>query len=93
MAGYRLGGARTLPILAGERISVALAAGFAVAAVALSYFAPFGRIVSGYCRGGGPVLPALRAENCSRGRNGITKSAKKRNGSGAGGFLAAAIFP
>ena len=40
MAGYRLGGARTLPILAGERISVALAAGFAVAAVALSYLLP-----------------------------------------------------
>ncbi len=44
MAGDRQGGARTLPILAGERLSAALAAGFALAAVALSYFAPFGRV-------------------------------------------------
>ena len=43
MVGDRKGGARTLPILAGERLSAALAASFAVAAVVLSYFAPFGR--------------------------------------------------
>lgn len=44
MAGDRQGGAKTLPILAGERLSAGLAAGFAIAAVALSYFAPFGRL-------------------------------------------------
>ncbi|OYV14560.1 MAG: 4-hydroxybenzoate octaprenyltransferase [Methanosaeta sp. NSM2] len=43
MAGDMAGGARTLPILAGERLSRALAAGFALAAVALSFLPPFGR--------------------------------------------------
>ncbi|MCX6680102.1 MAG: geranylgeranylglycerol-phosphate geranylgeranyltransferase [Methanothrix sp.] len=43
MAGDRAGGARTLPILAGERTSAALAAAFALAAVSLGFFAPFGR--------------------------------------------------
>jgi geranylgeranylglycerol-phosphate geranylgeranyltransferase len=43
MEGDRLGGARTLPILAGEKLSAALAAAFALAAVVLSYFAPFGK--------------------------------------------------
>src|SRR5512137_2165578 len=43
MAGDLAGGARTLPILAGERLSRALAAAFALAAVALSFLAPFGR--------------------------------------------------
>lgn len=42
MAGDRAGGARTLPILAGERASAALAAAFALAAVAMGFFAPFG---------------------------------------------------
>jgi len=42
MAGDRLGGARTLPILLGEKPSAALAATFALAAVVQSYFAPFG---------------------------------------------------
>jgi len=44
MAGDIAGGARTLPIIAGERLSSALAAAFALAAVALSFFAPFGRL-------------------------------------------------
>jgi geranylgeranylglycerol-phosphate geranylgeranyltransferase len=44
MAGDRAGGARTLPILAGERLSAALAAAFALAAVGLGFFAPFGRV-------------------------------------------------
>jgi len=43
MAGDRAGGARTLPILAGERASAALAAAFALAALVLGFFAPFGR--------------------------------------------------
>ncbi len=43
MAGDRAGGARTLPILAGERAAAALAAAFALAAVVLGFFAPFGR--------------------------------------------------
>ncbi len=43
MAGDASGGARTLPILAGERAAAALAGLFALAAVGLSYFAPFGR--------------------------------------------------
>ena len=44
MAGDLTGGARTLPILAGERPSAALAAAFALVAVALGLFAPFGRV-------------------------------------------------
>lgn len=44
MAGDLAGGARTLPILAGKRLSAALAAVFALAAVALGLFAPFGRV-------------------------------------------------
>jgi geranylgeranylglycerol-phosphate geranylgeranyltransferase len=43
MEGDRLGGARTLPILAGERLSSGLAAAFALAAVGLSFTAPFGK--------------------------------------------------
>jgi geranylgeranylglycerol-phosphate geranylgeranyltransferase len=43
MAGDRVGGAKTLPILAGERYSAILAGAFALAAVVLSFFAPFGR--------------------------------------------------
>ncbi|MCK9440872.1 MAG: geranylgeranylglycerol-phosphate geranylgeranyltransferase [Methanothrix sp.] len=43
MAGDRAGGARTLPILAGERAASVLAAAFALAAVVLGFFAPFGR--------------------------------------------------
>ena len=42
MDGDRLGGARTLPILAGERLSAGLAAAFALAALGLSFAAPFG---------------------------------------------------
>jgi geranylgeranylglycerol-phosphate geranylgeranyltransferase len=42
MEGDRLGSARTLPILVGEKPSAALAATFALAAVVQSYFAPFG---------------------------------------------------
>ncbi len=41
--GDSQGGARTLPILAGEKLSGALAAAFALAAAALSFAAPFGR--------------------------------------------------
>lgn len=44
MAGDLAGGARTLPILAGEGLSRALAAAFALVAVALSFLPPFGRI-------------------------------------------------
>ncbi len=51
MEGDSFGGARTLPIVAGEKLSLALAAAFVLAAVVLSYFAPFGKpyliIVSG----------------------------------------------
>jgi geranylgeranylglycerol-phosphate geranylgeranyltransferase len=41
--GDRLGGAKTLPILAGEKLSAALAAAFGLAAVGLSILMPFGR--------------------------------------------------
>ena len=41
--GDRLGGAKTLPILAGEKLSAALAAAFGMASVGLSFLAPFGR--------------------------------------------------
>ncbi len=42
--GDRQGGARTLPILAGEKFSAAMAAAFALIAIGLSYLAPFGQI-------------------------------------------------
>jgi geranylgeranylglycerol-phosphate geranylgeranyltransferase len=42
MEGDRKGGAKTLPILAGEKISAALAAAFALAGMVLSYLPPFG---------------------------------------------------
>lgn len=42
MEGDRQGGAKTLPILAGDRISAALAAVFAMAGIALSFLPPFG---------------------------------------------------
>lgn len=42
LEGDRQGGARTLPILAGERVSSVLAAIFSLIAVALSFLAPFG---------------------------------------------------
>ena len=42
--GDRKGGARTLPILAGERLSGGLAIIFSLVAIALSYLAPFGRL-------------------------------------------------
>lgn len=42
MEGDHHGGALTLPLLAGERACAALAAAFVLAAVILSYFAPFG---------------------------------------------------
>jgi geranylgeranylglycerol-phosphate geranylgeranyltransferase len=41
--GDRQGGAKTLPILAGEKLSAALAAAFGLAAAGLSFLAPFGR--------------------------------------------------
>ena len=43
MAGDLAGGARTLPILTGKRACAGLAAVFALAAVVLGFFAPFGR--------------------------------------------------
>ena len=43
MEGDRMGGAKTLPILAGEKLSAILAAAFGLAAVGLSFLAPFGR--------------------------------------------------
>jgi geranylgeranylglycerol-phosphate geranylgeranyltransferase len=42
MEGDRQGGAKTLPILAGEKISSALAAVFSLAGIALSILPPFG---------------------------------------------------
>jgi geranylgeranylglycerol-phosphate geranylgeranyltransferase len=42
MEGDRQGGAKTLPILAGEKVSSALVAAFALAGVALSYLPAFG---------------------------------------------------
>jgi geranylgeranylglycerol-phosphate geranylgeranyltransferase len=42
--GDRQGGALTLPLLAGERFCAVLASAFVLAAVALSYFAPFGLV-------------------------------------------------
>jgi geranylgeranylglycerol-phosphate geranylgeranyltransferase len=43
MEGDRMGGAKTLPIIAGEKLSASLAAAFGLAAAGLSFLAPFGR--------------------------------------------------
>ncbi len=42
MEGDRQGGAKTLPIIAGEKISSALAAAFVLVGIALSFLPPFG---------------------------------------------------
>ena len=47
MEGDLQGGAKTLPILAGEKLAAILGAVFVMAAVILSFFAPFGTIYMG----------------------------------------------
>lgn len=91
--GDLLGGARTLPILAGERFSSALAVAFGLAAVALSFFAPFGRaylivvIVA-------DLFFLLAVLLMARGdAAGTQKAIKKGMAVALLAFLAAALFP
>jgi len=93
MAGDRAGGARTLPILAGERGSAALAATFALAAVVLGFFAPFGRVYLVI------VVVAdlffmLSVLKIARGdATGSQKALKKGMAVALAAFLAAALLP
>jgi len=93
MAGDRAGGARTLPILAGERASAALAAAFALAAVVLGFFAPFGRVYLAI------VVIAdlfflLSVAKIARGdATGSQKALKKGMAVALVAFLAAALLP
>ena len=91
MAGDRAGGARTLPILAGERASAALAAAFALAAVVLGFFAPFGRVYLAI------VVVAdlfflLSVEDRPRRCHGAQKALKKGMAVALAAFLAAAAL-
>ncbi len=93
MAGDRAGGARTLPILAGERVSVALAAAFALAAVALGFFAPFGRVYLAIVVVA-DLLFLLSVQKIARGdATGAQKALKKGMAVALVAFLAAALLP
>jgi geranylgeranylglycerol-phosphate geranylgeranyltransferase len=93
MAGDRQGGARTLPILAGERASSALAAAFALSAVGLGFFAPFGEVYLAI------VVVAdlfflLSVQKIARGdATGAQKALKKGMAVALAAFLAAALLP
>ncbi len=93
MAGDRAGGARTLPILAGERAAAALAAAFALAAVGLGFFAPFGRaylviVVVADLFFLFSVLKIARGD-----ATGAQKALKKGMAVALVAFMAAALFP
>ncbi len=91
--GDRQGGARTLPILAGERPSAALAAGFAVAAVALSYLVPFGRAYLAIVTVA-DLFFLLSVLKISKGdAAGSQRAIKKGMAVALMAFLAAAVFP
>ncbi len=91
--GDRLGGARTLPILAGENLSAALAAAFGLAAAALSFLAPFGRaylVVVAVA----DLFFLLSVLRIARGdAAGSQKAIKKGMAVALVAFLAAALFP
>ncbi|MDD2755715.1 MAG: UbiA family prenyltransferase, partial [Methanothrix sp.] len=92
MAGDKAGGARTLPILAGEQASAALAAAFALAAVGLGFFAPFGKVYLAI------VVVAdlfflLSVQKIARGdATGCQKALKKGMAVALAAFLAAALI-
>ena len=86
MAGDRAGGARTLPILAGERACCGAGRGLCPGGGGAGLLCALRQGVSGDSSSSGSVLPALRAEDRPRGCHGLAKGAEKGNGSGAGGF-------
>ena len=86
MAGDRQGGARTLPILAGERAVCGPGGGLCPGGGGLELLCALWQGVSGDSGGGGSVPFALCAEDCQRRCGRISEGDKKRNGSGAGGF-------
>ena len=93
MAGDVAGGARTLPILAGERISRALAAGFALTAMALSVLPPLGR---GYLAvvAVADILFLLSVKMILQGdATGAQKALKKGMAVALVAFLAGAMLP
>ena len=83
--GDRLGGAKTLPILAGEKLSAALAAAFGLAAVGLSFLAPFGRAYLADSVGCRFVFLVVNSKDCERRCRRVPKGAKSGNGCGPAG--------
>jgi len=93
MDGDRQGGARTLPILAGERAAAALAAAFALAAVVLGFFAPFGRVYLAIVAVA-DLFFLLSVQKIARGdATGAQKALKKGMAVALVAFLAAALLP
>jgi geranylgeranylglycerol-phosphate geranylgeranyltransferase len=93
MTGDRAGGARTLPILAGERASAALAAAFALSAVVLGFFAPFGRVYL-VIVAVADLFFMLSVLKIARGdATGAQKALKKGMAVALAAFLAAALLP
>jgi geranylgeranylglycerol-phosphate geranylgeranyltransferase len=93
MAGDRQGGARTLPILAGERAAAALAAAFALAAVVLGFFAPFGKVYLVIVVAA-DLFFLLSVQKIARGdATGAQKALKKGMAVALVAFLAAALLP
>ena len=93
MEGDRQGGARTLPILAGERPAAALAGIFGLAAVALSLFAPFGRIYLLIVLVADLLLLLSVYKVIRKDAAGSQKAIKKGMALALLAFLAAALFP
>ncbi len=93
MEGDRQGGARTLPILAGEKVAAALAALFGVAGVILSFFPPFGRMYL-MIVAVADLLLLFAVFRVIRGdAAGSQKAIKKGMAVALLAFLAAALFP
>ncbi len=93
MAGDRAGGARTLPILAGERACAALAAVFALAAVVLGFFAPFGRVYLIIVAVADLFFLLSVLKIARRDATGAQKALKKGMAVALVAFLAAALLP
>ncbi len=92
VAGDLAGGARTLPILAGERLSGALAAGFALLAVALSFLPPFGIGYQAVVAVADIFLLTAVIKVISRDASGAQKALKKGMAVALLAFLVAAFF-
>lgn len=93
MEGDRQGGARTLPILAGERAAAALAGIFGLAGVAMSLFAPFGRMYLLIVLVADVLLLLSVYKVIRKDAAGSQKAIKKGMAVALLAFLAAALFP